>query len=119
MGTYPIEKILSDYKNERMDVETATGHSLQHIDELHKTQTAAKADHQALRNRVNELEKTLKTLQTEMAYLQKRPAEVDRLRALENNLTALNMTVYQLKGDVDSLKEGLSNDEPGDTSAKN
>lgn len=119
MSTYPIEKILSDYSNERMDVETATGHSLQHIEALHKTQTAAKADHQALRNRVNTLEETLKTLQTDLATRQQEPVQTDRLGRLENSLTALNMTVYKLKGDVDSLKESLSDDEPEDTSAKN
>jgi hypothetical protein len=43
----------------------------------------------------------------------------DRLRTLENNLTALSITVYQIKNDVDHLQARLSNADEEDPSAKN
>ncbi len=41
MGTYDHKKVLSDYVNGKMTVEMAMGHSLQHLDKLYESQTAA------------------------------------------------------------------------------
>ncbi len=72
MSTYPIEKILSEYEHNRMDVEMATGHSLQHISKLYEAQTAANVSHYELRGKIDTLENTVNALQ----------AKVDRLTAL-------------------------------------
>lgn len=93
MGTYDFQKVLTDYANGRMEVERAMGHSLQHISKLYEAQATANTDHRELRKRVDRLADDMKTLQ----------AKIDRLQTLENGLTALNLTVYNLKADVDSL----------------
>jgi len=72
MSTYPIEKILSEYEHNRMNVEMATGHALQHISKLYEAQTAANVSRYGLRGRVDALEKIVTALQ----------AKVDRLTAL-------------------------------------
>jgi len=129
MGTYNHKQILADYANGKMTIEMAMGHSLQHIDQLYEAQTAAHASHRTLRDKVNRLEDELKTLragvdrrQKEQAKLALRVSEAegtDRLRTLENNLTALSLTVYQIKNDVDHLQARLSNGNNEDPSAKN
>ena len=40
MSTYDLDKIISDYANERMSVEMALGHALQHIGKLYANDTA-------------------------------------------------------------------------------
>ncbi len=72
MSTYPIEKILSEYEHNRMNVEMATGHGLQHISKLYEAQTAANVSRYELRSKVDSLENTVNALQ----------AKVDRLTAL-------------------------------------
>ncbi len=72
MSTYPIEKVLSEYENDRMKVEMTMGHSLQHIEKLYEAQTAANLNRYELRGKVDTLENTVNALQ----------AKVDRLTAL-------------------------------------
>ncbi len=119
MSTYDHRKILSDYGNGRMKVETAMGHSLQHIAKLYEVLNTANTSRQALRNTLKRLEDELKTLQAEINHLQRWQTKIDRLQTLENTLTALNLTVYQMKDDVDSLKVRLPNDDEGEPFAKN
>lgn len=69
MGTYDHKQILSDYANGRMTVETAMGHTLQHIDKLYELQTNANVNRYELRGRVDSLEKIVTTLQAEIARL--------------------------------------------------
>ncbi|OQY37277.1 MAG: hypothetical protein B6243_00960 [Anaerolineaceae bacterium 4572_5.2] len=69
MGTYNHKQILSDYANDRMTVEMAIGHTLQHIDKLYELQTTANVNRYELRGRVDTLEKTVTTLQTGFARL--------------------------------------------------
>jgi len=76
MGTYDPKKLLSEYENGRMEVEMAMGHSLQHIDKLYETQTAANVSHYELRGKIDTLENTVNALQ----------AKVDRLTALVEKL---------------------------------
>lgn len=109
MGTYDRKQVILDYANGRITAETAVGHSLQHIDKLYEAQTAINTSHRELRAKVNGLESELKFLQAEVDRLQKRQAETDRLQTLENKLTALNVTVYKMKDDVDHLQARLSN----------
>jgi len=93
MSTYPIEKILLDYANGRMDVEMATGHSLQHVSQLYTAQTSAATERQALRQKVSALEELIKTLQTRNEHLQPLPA----------SLAALQRAVSQVQHKVDNL----------------
>ncbi len=119
MGTYDRKKVLSDYVNGRMKVEMAMGHSLQHIDQLYEAQTTANTSRQEIRDKVAELEKEAKALRAEVKQLPRLRAQVDRLQKVVDSLSGLNLTVYQLKDDVDSLKANLQQDHEVDTSAKN
>lgn len=69
MGTYDHKQILSDYANGRMTVEMAMGHALQHIEKLYDLQTTANINRYELRGRVDSLDKTVSTLQAEVARL--------------------------------------------------
>ena len=69
MSTYPIGIILSDYENDRMDVEMAMGHSLQHIDKLYEAQATANTNRRKMRSRIDGLENTVNALQKEVARL--------------------------------------------------
>ena len=69
MGTYDHKQILSEYANGKMTVEMAMGHALQHIDKLYELQTTANVNRYELRGRVDILEKTVTTLQAEVARL--------------------------------------------------
>ncbi|GEM_PF-521582 len=71
MATYPLEKILADYESGKMDVEMTLGHSLQHIGQLHASQSAANADRQALHKQVNTIEHALRSLQDELGALKR------------------------------------------------
>ncbi len=119
MGTYDRKKVLSDYANGRMKVEMAMGHSLQHIDKLYEEQTTANTRRQEIRDKVAELEKETKALRTEVKQWHRLRAQVDHLQKVVDSLSGLNLTVYQLKDDVDSLKANLQQNHEVDTSAKN
>ncbi len=69
MGTYDHKQMLSDYANGRMTVEMAMGHTLQHLDKLYDLQTTANINRYELRGRVDTLDKTVSTLQAEVARL--------------------------------------------------
>jgi len=119
MDTYDVKQILSDYGSERLDVEQAMDHSLQHLSLLYEGQQAATADRRELRQNVTALETDVKSLQAGVKRLQKRQPEIDRLQKLEESLAALSLTLANLKADVDSLNHRLSNAGAGDPSAKN
>jgi hypothetical protein len=69
MGTYDHKKILADYARGKMSVEQAMGHTLQHIDKLYELQTTANINRYKLRGRLDKLDKTVSTLQAEIALL--------------------------------------------------
>lgn len=69
MGTYDHKQVLSDYANGKMTVEMAMGHTLQHLDKLYELQTTANISRYELRGRVDTLDKTMSTLQTEVIRL--------------------------------------------------
>lgn len=71
MGTYDHKQVLSDYADNKITVEMATGHSLQHIDKLYEAQTVANVSRYELRGKIDTLENRVKALQ----------AQVDRLTA--------------------------------------
>jgi len=71
MGTYDHKQVLFDYANNKITVEMATGHSLQHIGKLYEAQTAANVSRYELRGKIDTLENRVKALQ----------AQVDRLTA--------------------------------------
>jgi hypothetical protein len=69
MSTYDFDKVLSDYEHDRITVEMAMGHSLQHIGKLYATQTAVRTE---WRNEIDALKKQVNLVQ----------AAVDRLHGL-------------------------------------
>lgn len=69
MGTYDHKKVLSDYANDRLTVEMAVGHSLQHINKLYDLQSNATVNRLELRARVDTLEQTVTRLQADVARL--------------------------------------------------
>ena len=69
MGTYVYEKIVTEYTNDRMAVEMATGHSLQHIGKLYEAQNAANISRYKLQGKVDGLEYVVNTLQKEVTRL--------------------------------------------------
>jgi len=80
MSTYDYAKIMADYANERMSVEMAMGHALQHIGRLYSADNSATIQQRELRAEINNLTETLKTLHNE-----------------------LHQTLYNLRADVDRL----------------
>ncbi len=69
MSTYPIKNLLSEYGNDRMDVEMTMGHSLQHIDKLDEAQTAANVSRYKMRGKIDALENAVTALQKEVVRL--------------------------------------------------
>ena len=69
MGTYDHQKVISEYENGRMDLEMATGHSLQHIGKLYELQTVATINHYEMRGKIDTFENTVNALQKEVARL--------------------------------------------------
>jgi len=69
MSTYPIKNILSEYGNDRMKVEMAMGHSLQHIGKLYEAQKAANLSRHKMRGKIDSLENAVNALQKEVARL--------------------------------------------------
>ena len=108
MSTYEPKKLLSEYGNDRMDVEMAMGHALQHIEILDNAKTKAGKNRQALQNRIQQLETDNKQLHQ----------KTTKISLLENKVTSLNVTLYQLKDEVDSLKVQLQKSNEVHPSAK-
>lgn len=77
MGTYDHKEVLTDYANNRITVEMAVGHSLQHIGKLYDAQTAANLSRYGLRSQLDTLTGQVAALQT----------KVDQLAALLKNLS--------------------------------
>jgi hypothetical protein len=69
MGTYDHKKILADYASGKMTVEQVMGHILQHIDKLYELQTTANVNRYKLRGRLDNLDKTVSMLQSEITRL--------------------------------------------------
>ncbi len=78
MSTYDYPKVMADYANQRMDMEMAFGHALQHIGKLYEAQAAANAGRVELQTKVDAQEKRVNILQ----------AAVDRLTALMEKFLA-------------------------------
>ena len=80
MSTYDYAKVMMDYANERMSVEMAMGHTLQHIGQLYTADTNAAAQQRELRAEINSLTEAVNTLRNE-----------------------LHQNLYSLRADVDKL----------------
>jgi predicted RNase H-like nuclease (RuvC/YqgF family) len=100
MGTYDHKKLLSDWATGTITNDMATGHTLQHLNLLYEVQEIANNSRQELRDEVNSLKAKVK-------QLEKLHKHVDRLQKTLDSLIGLNLTVYQIKDDVDSLKNRL------------
>ena len=80
MSTYDYAKVMSDYANERMSVEMAMGHALQHIGQLYTVNNSATSQQRELQAQVNSLTEAVKTLRDELHHnLYHLRADVDRL----------------------------------------
>ena len=101
MELHDPQTLLSLYSSGKMDVQMAMRQGLQHIDQLHENQKEAGKDPQQLGNQVDQFEKEIKTLRQEVKRLQQKLTKINQL---ENIVAGLNVTLYQLKDEVDSLK---------------
>ncbi len=69
MSTYDYSKVMADYANQRMDMEMAFGHALQHIGKLYEAQAAANTVRVELQTNVASLEKHVNILQAAVDHL--------------------------------------------------
>lgn len=69
MSTYDYSKVMADYANQRMDMEMAFGHALQHIGKLYEAQTEANTVRAELQTNVASLEKRVNILQSAVDQL--------------------------------------------------
>jgi len=102
MSTYEVEKVISEYANDRMPVEMAMGHSLQHIGKLYAAQTTCTTAQRALNEQVNQLTTEVKTLHSAVHHPPKAPVG-EWQQKFEEHLTALNATVASLRADINRL----------------
>jgi hypothetical protein len=102
MSTYEVEKVITEYANDRMPVEMAMGHSLQHIGKLYAAQTICTTTQRALNEQVNQLTTAVKTLHSAVHHQPKAPAG-EWQQKFEEHLTVLNTMVANLRADVDRL----------------
>jgi hypothetical protein len=95
MGTYNPRQLLADWGGERITADMAIGHILQHIVQLYELQVPG------LKRRQPEAELS------EVGQLQ---IQVDRLQQIVDSFIGLNLTVYQLRSEVDTLRAHLAKD---------
>ncbi|HFQ93134.1 MAG TPA: hypothetical protein ENK32_03925 [Anaerolineae bacterium] len=69
MGTYHHKKILLDYANNKITIEMAVGHILQHLDKLYELQTTTNINRYEIRGKIDALEKVVADLRLEAARL--------------------------------------------------
>jgi len=143
IATYPINQIITEYGNATMDVEMTTGHALQHIqllyqelrtanqqqqalqDQLIKAETRlatlqTKTQHQKLRAKITTLQNNMDAIQAKLTYLSEQQVRFNQAETKDlAQLTALSLTVYQVKAALDSLKHQLGFEEDVADSAKN
>jgi len=128
MGTYDHEKLWRDWQFGDITVDMAIGHILQHLGLLYRaeakvrhTQQSQTHEREHLQTTINALEKTVKklnkTVEGSKATIRTLKRENEQLRGavarLQTNIQALeglNITVYQLKDEVDSLVNRLAKD---------
>ncbi len=90
MSTYDYAKVMSDYANERMTVEMAMGHALQHIGLLYIADNNAATQQRELQAQIITLLEVVKTLRNELHQtLYAMRADMDRL---------INHTEMQISG---------------------
>jgi len=94
MGTYDPRKLLADWGGQRITADMAIGHILQHIVQLYELQVPG------LKRRQPEAESDMSQLQI----------QVDRLQQIVDSFIGLNLTVYQLRSEVDTLRAHLAKD---------
>jgi len=143
MATYPINQIITEYGNARLDVEMTTSHALQHIQQLYQQLKIANQRQQELGDQLQQLEARLTTLQTKteserlraklttlqnkldlmharLTRLSERQEQLDQAETKDlAQLTALSLTVYQVKAALDSLRHQLGLEVDVADSAKN
>lgn len=103
MGTYSHQKLLKDWTLGTITNDMATGHTLQHLGLLYEAI-------ESLRQQVSQteaLKATMTTLKREHEQLRR---QVEQLQSHINMLIGLNLTVYQLKNEVDTLNHRLDQD---------
>jgi len=107
MSTYNHQKLLTDWNDGNISNDLATGQALQHlgllyqaIDDLGQQVTKQKQETEALIDTVNALKQEQARLQRILERLNKDIIAVE----------GLNLTVYQLKDEVNSLVYRLGQD---------
>lgn len=89
MSTYDHKQVLADYARGHITPEMAVGHSLQHIDKLYETQTAARAE---WRTEIDALKKQIHLVQTTVDRLN---TLIEKARTKQTRQSTFN----QLKSD--------------------
>lgn len=82
MSTYDHKQVLTDYARGQITPEMAVGHSLQHIDKLYETQTAARNE---WRTEIDALKKQLQLVQTSVDRLN---GIIEKARAKQKQYTS-------------------------------
>lgn len=105
MGTYDHKKLLTDWGNGTLTNDMAIGHTLQHIGLLYEAQEQAAQRRHAMQQDMEALKAALTKLKQENEALR---VHMERQEQQLNSLLGLNLTVYQIKNDVDSLTHLLA-----------
>ena len=69
MSTEPIRKLLNKWKVEKLTVEMAIGHLLQHADIKHESDEQAKQERRKIMRTLDEIQVTLKSLRHDVDSL--------------------------------------------------
>lgn len=102
MATYEYEKLWLEYEANRMDMEMAFGHTLQHVGKLYEAHRTVVIAQRALQTQITALASEIKGLHGETQRPQN-SFEVDRLQKLADSLTTCKRALISLRADVDHL----------------
>ena len=106
MATEPINKIMREWKNERMTNEQALGYILQHLELIYQAQKEAGNRRHEITKQLGEAIKELKTLKADYDRLNKEKAEIlTRIDNLEQVFTDLAAQLTQSLQDTTIKKK--------------
>jgi len=105
MATYDHKKLLTEWGNGTLTSDMAIGHTLQHIGLLYQGQDQAAQRRQTMQQDIDALKAALTKLKQENETLR---VHMERQEQQLNSLIGLNLTVYQIKNEVDSLTHTLA-----------
>lgn len=102
MATYEYEKLWLEYEADRMDMEMAFGHTLQHVGKLYEANRTVATVQRTMQEQLAGLTTELKTLRSEIQRAQK-PFETDGFQRLADGLATCKRAITTLQAEVDRL----------------